>query len=138
MNKTVYNTNKVYEHEQNTVRDEGVIICDSGAGFSVFKDLSLFPLGVWDSDNFTLVSGVQRGGEPIKVTREGITPFGIVGYSEDVDINILSLADVNENCSDWYGKGDSLYVRTDNDTYRFKKGYDRVYMWSKEIGRAHV
>ena len=134
MNKTVYNTNKVYEHEQNTVRDEGVLICDSGAGFSVFKDLSLFPLGVWDSDSFTLVSGVQRGGEPIKVTREGITPFGIVGYSEDVDINILSLADVNDNCSDWYGKGDSLYVRTDNDTCRFKKGYDRVYIWSKEDG----
>ena len=36
--------------------------------------------------------------------------------------NILSLADVNDNCSDWYGKGDSLYVRTDNDTSDLKKG----------------
>ena len=66
------------------------------------------------------------------MTREGITPFGIVGYREDVEINILSLADVEENCSDWYGRGDSLYVRTHDDTYIFQKRYGRVYMWRKE------
>ena len=78
------------------------------------------------------MSGVQRGGESIQVTREGITPSGIVGYREDVEINILSLADVEENWSDWYGRGDSLYVRTHDDTYRFQKRYGRVYIRRKE------
>ena len=78
------------------------------------------------------MSGVQRGCEPIQVTSEGITPFGIVGYREDVEINILSLADVEENCSDWYGGGDSLYIRTHDDIYRFQKRYGRVYIRRKE------
>ena len=43
-----------------SVKDDGVIVCDSGARFSVFKDISLFPQGVWKAENYTLISGVQK------------------------------------------------------------------------------
>ena len=43
LKKTIYNMNVIKHKTEETIKDDGVIACDSGAGFSVFKDISLFP-----------------------------------------------------------------------------------------------
>ena len=68
------------------IKSKNVVACDSAAGFSVFKDISLFPQGVWKSNKDVFISGIQKGAEPIKVTMEGNTIFGIVGYSKSMSL----------------------------------------------------
>ena len=121
-----------------SVEDDGVIVCDSGAGISVFKDISLFPQGVWKAGNYALISGVQIGGDTIKVTLEGMTKYGFVRYSTEADINILSLADVDEKCSEWFGTGDIIQIRQRDEIFMFKKRDDRIYIWRPEDGITHV
>ena len=116
------------------IKSKNVVACDSAAGFSVFKDISLFPQGVWKSEKEVFISGIQKGAEPIKVTMEGNTIFGVIGYSKEADINVLSLADIQENCSDWHGYGDSIYVRQGDKTYKFTKGNDRIFIWEPNDG----
>ena len=118
------------------IKNKNVVACDSAAGFSVFKDISLFPQGIWKSKRDVFISGIQKGAEPIKVTMEGNTIFGVIGYSKEADINVLSLADIQENCTDWYGYGDSIYVRQGNNTYKFTKGNDRIFIWEPNDGVA--
>ena len=81
-------------------KSKNVLACDSAAGFPVLQDISLFPQGVWKSEKEVYISGIQKGAGPIKVTMEGKTIFG---YSKEANINVLSLADIQENCSDWHG-----------------------------------
>ena len=116
------------------IKSKNVVACDSAAEFSVFKDISLFPQGVWKSEKEVFISGIQKGAEPIKVTMEGNTIFGVIGYSKEADINVLSLADIQENCSDWHGYGDSIYVRQGDKTYKFTKGNDRIFIWEPNDG----
>ena len=111
------------------IKSKNVVACDSAAGFSVFKDISLFPQGVWKSEKEVFISGIQKGAEPIKVTMEGNTIFGVIGYSKEADINVLSLADIQENCY-----GDSIYVRQGDKTYKFTKGKDRIFIWEPNDG----
>ena len=120
-----------------SVKDDGVTVCDSGAGFSAFKDISLFPQGVWKAENYTLISGVQKGGDPIKVTLEGMTKFGFVGYSTEADMNILSLADVDEKCAEWFSTGDIIQIRQRDEIFMFKKRDDRIHIWRPENGITH-
>ena len=130
--KLIYNINFPQEREQDSVRGEGVIICDSGAGFLVFKDISLFPYGVWEADNYTLVSGIKRDSGYLRVTQEGITIFGLVGYSKLADVNIISLADIQQNCTDWYGQGNCIFVKQNNREFKFQMNSDRIFTWSEK------
>ena len=45
--------------------------------------------------------------------------FGVVGYSEDSDINTVSLAQLHEDCTYSYGEGDSIYVKHNEDVLIF-------------------
>ena len=73
-------------------------------------------------DYYTLKSGVQKGRDPIKVTLEGMTKFAFVGFSTEAVMNILSLADVDEKCSKWFGTvGDIIPIRQKNETVKFRK-----------------
>ena len=130
----IYNLKKGTKPTNDSIKNEGVIVCDSGASFSVFKDLSLFTHGVWEAETETYISGVQRSNYPIKITKEGLTPFGVVGYSEETDVNILSLAQIAEYCTYWHGEGDSIFVKQDDKIYHFKKNAEKVYVWKKEDG----
>lgn len=78
----IYNLKKGTKPTNDSIKNEGVIVCDSGASFSVFKDLSLFTHGVWEAETETYISGVQRSNYPIKITKEGLTPFGVVGIAK--------------------------------------------------------
>ena len=49
----------------------------------------------------------------------GIAKEGLATYSEDSDINIASLAQVHEDCTYWYGEGDSIYVEQNEDVLIF-------------------
>ena len=46
----------------------------------------MFPLGVWEANRHTFISGLQINNKPIKITKEGLTQFGVVGYSEETDM----------------------------------------------------
>ena len=50
----------------------------------------------------TYISGVQRNDYPITITKEGLTPFGVPGYSEETDVNTLSFAQIAEYCTYWH------------------------------------
>ena len=78
----IYNLKKGTKPTNDSIKNEGVIVCDSGASFSVFKDLLLFTHGVWEAETETYISGVQKSNYPIKITKEGLTPFGVVGIAK--------------------------------------------------------
>ena len=65
----IYSLEISVEPTYESIKNEGVIVCDSGAIVSAFKDLSLFTNGVWEADRHIFISGVQKNNNPIKITK---------------------------------------------------------------------
>ena len=55
--KLLYDMRVSKDYQNLSVEGDVVVIFNSGAGFSVFKDISLFLFGVWYSDNHVFVIG---------------------------------------------------------------------------------
>ena len=67
--KIIYSLKKSVEPIYESIKNKGVIVCDSGAIVSAFKDLSLFTNGVWEADRHIFISGVQKNNNPIRITK---------------------------------------------------------------------
>ena len=67
--KIIYSLEISVEPTYESIKNEGVIVRDSGAIVSAFKDLSLFTNGVWEADRHIFISGVQNNNDPIKITK---------------------------------------------------------------------
>ena len=67
--KIIYSLEISVEPTYESIKNESVIVCDSEAIVSAFKDLSFFKNEVWEADRHIYVSGIQNNNDPIKITK---------------------------------------------------------------------
>jgi hypothetical protein len=73
------------------------LLLDTCAGESVFRTDTLF-YDIVDAPVPMVVNGVDSKGQPMVITQSGTTDFGIVYYYPDCIANILSFANMVNNC----------------------------------------
>jgi len=74
--------------------DKNTILIDSAASITIFHNKNLF-YNSYKTDKPKLVTGVTKG-KPLVVYTMGDTAFGVGYYCKDVDVNILSMGELEE------------------------------------------
>ena len=73
------------------------MLLDTCAGESVFRTATLF-YDIVHADTPMVVNGVNSRGESLVIRECGITDFGLVFYDPNCIANILSFANIVNNC----------------------------------------
>ena len=73
------------------------LLLDTCAGESVFRTSTLF-YDIMHAPTPMVVNGVNSRGEPMVITERGMTDFGLVYYDPNCIANILSFANMVNNC----------------------------------------
>ena len=83
------------------------LLLDTCAGESVFRTSTLF-YDIVHAPTPMVVNGVNSRGEPMVITERGTTDFGLVYYDPNCIANILSFANMVNNCHSvkYISKGD--------------------------------
>jgi hypothetical protein len=85
------------------------LLLDTCAGESVFRTAALF-YDIVPADTPMIVNGVNSRGEPMVIRECGTTDFGLVYFDPNCIANILSFANMVNNCySMKYSSGSDFY-----------------------------
>ena len=85
------------------------LLLDTCAGESVFRTATLF-YDIVPADTPMVVNGVNSRGEPMIIRERGTTDFGLVYFDPNCIANILSFANMVNNCySMKYSSGGDFY-----------------------------
>ena len=100
------------------------LLLDTCAGESVFRTATLF-YDIVPADTPMVVNGVNSRGEPMVIRERGLTNFGSVYYDLNCIANILSFANMVNNCySMKYSSGSdfcSLQIKRGGCCYYFNR-----------------
>ena len=92
------------------------LLLDTCAGESVFRTATLF-YDIVPADTPMVVNGVNSRGEPMVIRERGLTNFGSVYYDLNCIANILSFANMVNNCySMKYSSGSDFF------SFKMKRG----------------
>ena len=93
----------------NNVFHDHQLLLDTCAGESVFRTKTLF-YDIVPAHTPMVVNGVNSKGEPMVIRECGKTDFGVVYYDPSCIANILSFANMVNNCfSVWYSSKHDFY-----------------------------
>ena len=101
-----------------------LMLLDACAGESVFRTATLF-YDIVPADTSMVVNGVNSRGEPMVIRERGTTDFGLIYYDPNCIANILSFANMVNNCYSmkYSSKNDfySLQIRRGGFCYYFNR-----------------